>query len=49
MRTFNRWCGAPPLSVVAFDDETAVGKAYRTGWEDAGRGFTPYDWTAFAL
>jgi predicted acylesterase/phospholipase RssA len=38
-----------PLSVVGFDDETGIGKAYRIGWEDAAQGFTRYDWTTFEL
>ncbi|HMF27696.1 MAG TPA: patatin-like phospholipase family protein [Candidatus Cybelea sp.] len=38
-----------PLGVVAFDDEVSIGAAYRIGWEDAARGFTPYDWKTFEL
>ncbi len=38
-----------PLGVVGFNDEVGIGKAYRVGWEDAARGFTPYDWETFAL
>jgi predicted acylesterase/phospholipase RssA len=38
-----------PLSVVGFDDELGIGKSYRIGWEDMGRGFKRYDWEAFAL
>jgi predicted acylesterase/phospholipase RssA len=37
------------VSVVGFDDEVGIGKAYRTGWEDLGRGFSVYDWQTFAL
>jgi hypothetical protein len=37
------------LRVVAFDDEVGIGDAYRQGWEDVGRGFTPYDWRTFQL
>ena len=38
-----------PLGVVGFNDEVGIGKAYRVGWEDVGRGFTPYDWQTFQL
>jgi predicted acylesterase/phospholipase RssA len=38
-----------PLNVVGFNDEVAIGKAYRIGWDDAVRGFTPYDWQTFQL
>jgi predicted acylesterase/phospholipase RssA len=38
-----------PLSVVGFNDEVGIGKAYRIGWEDRSRGFTQYDWRSFAL
>ena len=38
-----------PLGVAAFDDAVGIGKAYRTGWEDLGRGFTTYDWETFEL
>jgi predicted acylesterase/phospholipase RssA len=38
-----------PLSVVGFNDEVGIGKAYAIGWEDATRGFTPYDWTTFQV
>jgi predicted acylesterase/phospholipase RssA len=37
------------VSVVGFDDEVGIGKSFRTGWEDVGRGFSPYDWQTFAL
>ncbi|HEY3674840.1 MAG TPA: patatin-like phospholipase family protein [Candidatus Tumulicola sp.] len=37
------------VSVIGFGDEVGIGKAYRTGWEDARRGFLPYDWQTFAL
>ena len=37
------------VSVIGFDDEVGIGKSYRTGWEDARRGFMPYDWQTFAL
>jgi predicted acylesterase/phospholipase RssA len=37
------------VSVIGFSDEVGIGKAYRTGWEDAGHGFLPYDWQTFAL
>ena len=40
---------ALPLGVVSFNDEVGIGKAYRQGWLDAGRGFTPYDWETFEL
>jgi predicted acylesterase/phospholipase RssA len=36
-----------PVSVVGFNDEEGIGKAYRIGWEDAAEGFIKYDWTAF--
>jgi predicted acylesterase/phospholipase RssA len=38
-----------PVDVVAFDDEVGIGAAYRTGWDDVARGFTPYDWETFVL
>ncbi len=38
-----------PVGVAAFDDWAGIGKAYAVGWEDAGRGFTPYDWSTFEL
>jgi predicted acylesterase/phospholipase RssA len=38
-----------PLGVAGFNDEVGIGKAYRTGWEDLSRGFTPYDWKTFEL
>jgi predicted acylesterase/phospholipase RssA len=38
-----------PLGVVAFSDVAGIGQAYRTGWDDAGRGFTVYDWERFSL
>jgi predicted acylesterase/phospholipase RssA len=39
-----------PLSVVGFDDEVGIGKAYRQGWEDIGsRGFSTYDWQSFEV
>lgn len=39
-----------PLSVVGFNDEVGIGKAYRIGWEDVGkRGFSAYDWQTFEL
>ena len=38
-----------PVGVAAFDDWLGIGKAYSVGWEDAGRGFTPYDWSTFEL
>ena len=38
-----------PLGVGGFNDWLGIGKAYRIGWEDMGRGFTPYDWETFAL
>jgi hypothetical protein len=34
---------------VDFHDEQSIGAAYRIGWEDAARGFTPYDWQTFEL
>jgi predicted acylesterase/phospholipase RssA len=38
------------VSVVGFNDEVNIGKAYRQGWEDlAARGFTDYDWRTFEL
>lgn len=36
-----------PLGAAAFDDEKGIGAAYRIGWYDAFRGFTPYDWETF--
>jgi predicted acylesterase/phospholipase RssA len=38
-----------PLTVAGFDDGAGIYEAYRIGWEDAGRGFTPYNWETFAL
>jgi len=38
-----------PVGVVGFSDEEGIGKAYRIGWEDAGRGFSRYDWKTFQL
>jgi predicted acylesterase/phospholipase RssA len=38
-----------PVGVVGFSDEEGIGKAYRIGWEDTGRGFTRYDWKTFQL
>jgi predicted acylesterase/phospholipase RssA len=38
-----------PLDVAGFNDWLGIGKAYRIGWEDMGRGFTPYDWETFEL
>lgn len=38
-----------PLGVVAFDDDLSIDAAYRIGWQDAGRGFIPYDWQTFEL
>jgi predicted acylesterase/phospholipase RssA len=38
-----------PVSVAGFGDEEGIGKAYRAGWLDVARGFTPYDWTTFEL
>jgi predicted acylesterase/phospholipase RssA len=38
-----------PVAVAGFDDEVGIGKAYRAGWVDVGRGFKPYDWTTFEL
>jgi predicted acylesterase/phospholipase RssA len=38
-----------PLAVVGFSDLKGIGETYRMGWEDAGRGFTAYDWKTFAL
>jgi predicted acylesterase/phospholipase RssA len=38
-----------PVTVAGFDDEDGIGKAYRAGWVDVGRGFTPYDWSTFEL
>ena len=38
-----------PLGVVGFNDWAGIDKAYRVGWEDVGRGFTPYDWETFEL
>ncbi len=38
-----------PVSVAGFDDWLGIDKAYRIGWLDVGRGFTPYDWETFAL
>jgi hypothetical protein len=36
-----------PLGAGAFDDQKGIGEAYRIGWDDAFRGFTPYDWETF--
>ena len=38
-----------PLSIVGFNDWTGIDKAYRIGWQDVARGFTPYDWETFGL
>jgi predicted acylesterase/phospholipase RssA len=38
-----------PVGVVGFEDVAGIGNAYRVGWEDAGRGFTRYDWRTFEL
>jgi predicted acylesterase/phospholipase RssA len=38
-----------PVGLVSFDDEVGIGRAYRQGWEDIGRGFTVYDWKTFEL
>jgi hypothetical protein len=38
-----------PVTVAGFADEEGIGKAYRTGWLDVERGFTPYDWSTFQL
>ncbi len=38
-----------PVDVVGFNDEVAIGEAYRIGWEDAAGGFIPYDWATFQL
>jgi hypothetical protein len=38
-----------PVGVVGFDDEQSVWAAYRIGWEDSARGFTPYNWQTFEL
>ncbi|HEY1653724.1 MAG TPA: patatin-like phospholipase family protein [Candidatus Tumulicola sp.] len=38
-----------PVTVVGFNDEVGIGKAYRIGWEDASRDFTKYDWRTFEL
>jgi hypothetical protein len=35
--------------VIAFGDAVGISKTYRSGWEDAARGFTPYDWETFVL
>jgi predicted acylesterase/phospholipase RssA len=38
-----------PVNVVGFNDAVGISEAYRIGWEDAVRGFTPYDWETFEL
>jgi len=38
-----------PVTVAGFDDGVGIANTYRLGWEDMGRGFTPYDWEAFKL
>jgi len=38
-----------PVSVGGFNDQVGIGKAYRIGWEDVGRGFQPYGWETFEL
>jgi predicted acylesterase/phospholipase RssA len=38
-----------PVTVAGFGDEDGIGKAYRAGWVDIARGFTPYDWSTFEL
>jgi predicted acylesterase/phospholipase RssA len=38
-----------PVSVGGFNDTLGIDKAYRVGWEDVGRGFTPYHWETFEL
>jgi predicted acylesterase/phospholipase RssA len=36
-----------PVGGADFDDWDGIGKAYRIGWIDATKGFTPYDWKTF--
>jgi predicted acylesterase/phospholipase RssA len=36
-----------PVGGADFDDWEGIGKAYRIGWIDATKGFTPYDWKTF--
>jgi predicted acylesterase/phospholipase RssA len=38
-----------PVGVVEFENQQAIGEAYRIGWEDGGRGFASYDWQTFEL
>jgi predicted acylesterase/phospholipase RssA len=38
-----------PVGVVGFNDPVGISKAFRVGWEDVGRGFTPYNWETFGL
>jgi predicted acylesterase/phospholipase RssA len=38
-----------PVGVIAFGDAVGISKTYRSGWQDAARGFTPYDWETFVL
>jgi predicted acylesterase/phospholipase RssA len=38
-----------PLGVVEFGNAPGIGQAYGIGWQDAARGFTPYDWKTFVL
>jgi predicted acylesterase/phospholipase RssA len=38
-----------PLSVVGFNDSAGIDNAFRIGWQDVARGFTPYDWETFGL
>jgi predicted acylesterase/phospholipase RssA len=40
---------ALPLGVAAFGDAKGIDEAFRTGWLDVARGFTPYDWKTFVL
>ena len=37
------------VATVGFDDAAGIDAAYRTGWVDAGGGFTAYDWETFAI
>ena len=38
-----------PVTVAGFEDQAGIDATFRSGWEDAGRGFTPYEWSTFAL
>jgi predicted acylesterase/phospholipase RssA len=46
---YTRPTTALPVSVVGFGDAPGISETYRAGWEDARRGFVPYNWENFVL